>query len=41
MEFRDLQDAEREVATSRFALARTIGTLNLAIAELDSLIHEF
>ncbi len=38
--FRDLQDAQIDLANSRFSCAGTIRTLNVSYAALESLIHE-
>jgi len=41
IDFRDLQAAQLDVANSRFTLAQTRFDLNVAIGELESLIHEY
>ncbi len=41
IEFRDLQDAQIDLANSRVAYEGTVRTLNIAVAALEALIHEY
>ncbi len=41
IEFRDLQDAQIDLADSRVTYTGTVRTLNIAIAALEALIHQY